>query len=271
MWPFATRIVDDEVVGWQLRAFEWLIRNVSDDTRPVVETRLVTPARGQFSSDGETGHALALKLFSQVRDYIQIDPNLDIRLVMQPQRRRSIVNERTALVHDKPEPLGLCSANADGSWTISYDGDLLKDPENLISTFVHEIGHVLVPFADDLPVEEDEYEFLIDLCVAYLGFGVFLSNTRLERVSDGEWTWWRGGGYLPVNDRIMATALFVHIKDSAHDRESARSHLRPEWRKAFDKAFRQLARFESEIARLRRLDRDLADQPLGDAVSVAAI
>jgi hypothetical protein len=256
MWPFPARIVDDETVAWQLGVFEWFIRNLVDG-HTMADSTLVVPGRGHFVADGERGHALAQRMFDQIRSYARVDCAID--LVQQPPRRGSIVNDRVALLHDKPEPLGTCRMLPTGVFEISYDADLLKDHENLISTLVHELAHVLVPPSSELPVGEDEYEFLIDLCTAFLGFGVFLSNTSAERISDGAWSWWRGGGYLPVNDRVMATALFVALKDGFDDRVTALTYLRPELRGTFKKAMRQLARFKSEIARLRALDRECAD------------
>lgn len=258
MWPFPARVIDDETVAWQLGVFEWFIRTLCDG-HTMGDTALVVPGRGHFLADDERGHALAERIFDQVRCYAGVGRGCRIDLVQQPPRRGSIVNERVALVHDKPEPLGTCRALGPGWFEISYDADLIKDRESLISTFAHELAHVLVPPGTELPVEEDEYEFLIDLCTAFLGFGVFLSNTSPERMTDGAWIWWRGGGYLPVNDRIMATALFVVLKDGLGDRAMALAHLRPELRGTFKEALRQLGRFKGEIARLRRLDHECAD------------
>lgn len=258
MWPFPARVIDDETVAWQLRVFEWFIHALCDG-QTMGDRTLVVPGRGHFLADEERGHALAERIFDQVRYYAGVGGDYRIDLVQQPPRRGAIVNERIALVHHKPEPLGTCRVLAPGRFEVSYDADLLKDRESLISTFAHELAHVLVPPGAELPVEQDEYEFLIDLCTAFLGFGVFLSNTSPERMTDGAWSWWRGGGYLPVNDRIMATALFVVLKDGLDDRATALAYLRPELRGTFKKALRQLGRFKGEITRLRRLDRDCAD------------
>lgn len=269
MWPFAARIVDDATVEWQLQAFEWLLTHLNDGLA-IAGTTLVLPDKDHFASEGETGHALALRVFAQVKSYIRVDDDIVIDLVQQPQRRSSIVNERVALEHDQPEPLGTCRVNEAGNWEISYDPDLLKDPENLIPTFAHEIGHVLIPLSDELPVEPQEYEFLIDLSVAFFGFGVFLSNTRADRMTDGSWSWWKGGGYLPINDRLMATALFISLKRDERDKTAAETFLRPQWRSTFRKALRQLERFRAEIDRLRSLDRELSATRLAQDVVPSA-
>lgn len=258
MWPFPTRIVDDDTVRWQLGVFEWFILNLSGDV-PLPDVPSLVPGNGHFIADQERGHKLALRIFDQTRHYVRLGDDVTVALVAQPRRRESIVSERIALQHQKPEPLGTCRALGPGQFEISYDPELLKDHENLISTFAHELSHVLVPPGSDLPVAEDEYEFLIDLCVAFLGFGVFLSNTCAQRLTDGAWSWWRGGGYLPVNDRIMATALFVALKESEADRALVLEFLRPELRGTFKKGLRQLRRFEAELARLRALASEVVE------------
>lgn len=260
MWPFATRIVDDDTVRWQLDAFEWFIRHLSGDVL-LADVPSLVPGKGHFVADRERGHALGLRIFEQVRQYVRLGDDVTVALVVQPPRRGSIVNERVALHHEKPEPLGTCRALGPGQYEVSYDPELLKDHENLISTFAHELAHVLVPPGSELPVAEDEYEFLIDLCVAFLGFGVFLSNTCAQRQTDGAWSWWRGGGYLPINDRIMATALFVALKESEADRALVLEFLRSELRGTFKKALRQLRRFETELSRLRALAQEVAEAP----------
>lgn len=258
MWPFPTKIVDDDTVRWQLGVFEWFIRNLSGDV-PLSDVPSLVPGKGHFIADRERGHKLALRIFEQARHYVRLGDDVTVTLTAQPPRRESIVSERIALQHEKPEPLGTCRALGPGQFEISYDPELLKDHENLISTFAHELSHVLVPPGTDLPVAEDEYEFLIDLCVAFLGFGVFLSNTCAQRLTDGAWSWWRGGGYLPVNDRIMATALFVALKESEADRALVLEFLRPELRGTLKKGLRQLRRFEAELARLRALASEVVE------------
>ena len=74
-------------------------------------------------------------------------------------------------------------------------------------------------------------EFLTDLAAVYLGFGVFLANTRFEfeAISDGPMQGWRwqNSGYLPEADLIFALALFLRAKelDERPACEALKSHL----------------------------------------------
>ena len=212
----------------------------------------MTPGLGHFVADGEKGHRFAQLIFDQARRHAGLD-DAAIRLVAQRPRAQETIGDTVALITPKPLPLGTFSAHREAT-TITYDPALIDDPEMLIATFAHELAHVLTPPDSELPVEADEYELFTDLTSAFLGFGVFLSNTRLERYVDDGWIKWRGGGYLPVNDRIMATALFIVIKNNDQDRAIAQRYLRPHLRDTFRKAFKQLARFDPEIKRLRALD-----------------
>lgn len=261
MWPFKPRVIDDDTVAWQLDVAEWFIRTIGPG-QPISATTLVVPGRDHFVTDGEKGHAFAKRVFNQVRAYAGVDPARIISLVPQPARGADVLNDAPAvggamsgLVTEKALPLGTFSVNDDDFAEVSYDPVLVRDPENLISVFAHELVHYLAPPGIPLPVPEEEYELLTDACVAFLGFGVFLSNTRLERYLEDGWVKWRGGGYLPVNDRVFATALFLAIKNDDDDRRLARQFLRPYLRRTFDRAFAQLKRFQPDIDRLRALDR----------------
>ena len=58
-----------------------------------------------------------------------------------------------------------------------------------------------------------------------------------------------GAGYLPEADLIFATALFMAIKNIPLD--VPKPFLKPRLQKMLSKAFKQLSKFESEVADLR--------------------
>lgn len=107
---------------------------------------------------------------------------------------------------------------------------LLQRPDRLIATFAHELAHyLLATAAEPPPCESDEIEFLTDLAAVYLGFGVFLANTRFdfEVLHDGPLQGWRMGhsGYLPEADLIFALGLFIRAK--ALEADDACNCLKP--------------------------------------------
>lgn len=94
------------------------------------------------------------------------------------------------------------------------------------------------------PCADDERECLTDLTAVYLGFGVFLANTRFtfETMQSGSlqgWRWSRSG-YLPETDLIFALALFLEAK--ALDATEALACLKPHLAKMLRKTMQDRAR-----------------------------
>ncbi len=72
----------------------------------------------------------------------------------------------------------------------------------MVATFAHELAHFLLATSPEpLPVPDEEVEFLTDLTAVFLGFGLFLCNTRFryEQFSDGVSAGWsmKRQGYCP--------------------------------------------------------------------------
>jgi hypothetical protein len=80
MWPFKRKpIVDAETAAWHADNFAWLAASFGGDGA-FDEAVLVLPAPGFFPSDGEQGHAKALRIFEQVKHYCGMD-SWPVRLV----------------------------------------------------------------------------------------------------------------------------------------------------------------------------------------------
>jgi hypothetical protein len=144
-------------------------------------------------------------------------------------------------VHGK-HALGTFSVEGNGV-QISYVPALLAHPERLIATFAHELAHYLLATAPTSPpCEDDEHEFLTDLTAVYLGFGVFMANSvfEFEAIQDGPMQGWRYGrsGYLPEQDLVFATALFIAVKKL--DPSPAYPCLKPHLAQQLKRALRDL-------------------------------
>lgn len=83
---------------------------------------------------------------------------------------------------------------------------------------------------------------MIDLTAVYLGFGVFLANSRFDFsvLRDGQMEGWRmsHSGYLPEADLIFALALFIKGHDL--DAAPARACLKPHLAKMLGRALRDI-------------------------------
>jgi hypothetical protein len=212
MWPFRTKpIVDDETAAWHVDNLTWLIGEFGG-SGATDATQLVLPRPGFFRTDGETGHALALRIFRQVQAYCGMQA-WEIELVADD--NPAAIREAPSYVMVAPVKHAVGTYSIDGNRAvITYVPALLERPNQLIATFAHEIAHDLLSTAKTAPpCEDDEMEFLTDLTAVFLGFGVFLANARFdfETLGGGGWRMGRTG-YLPEADIVFALAAFLRLK-----------------------------------------------------------
>ena len=262
MGLFNSRLIDPEVVEWQFQYFEWLIDNFSS-AAGLPDSELWRPIPEHYSpvSRGKrslTGRPLAKHIFETVKRQCHFGPEQTIRLVptqeSKPQHLGGVAMVQT-------NEAGACgryklSKNEDGSFTetITYDEDLTENPTQLIATFAHELGHALHNRSQrPVEIEVELYEMFTDLTAIYLGFGIFVANTRFEfsQFQDANLQGWQanGAGYLPEADIVFATALFMKIKNIPES--VAAEHLKPRLRKTLHKAFKQLSKHEEDVDALR--------------------
>lgn len=241
MWSFKRKpIVDPDTAEWHADNFAWLTSSFGGNG--ALAATLVLPKPGFFPSQGEKGHDRALRIFERVKQYCGME-NWPVELVPDhnPAAIESSPLSLSAPVHGK-HAHGTFSVTG-GAVQISYAPSLLGHPERLIATFAHELAHYLLATArTSPPCADDEHEFLTDLAAVYLGFGVFMANSVLdfEPLQDGLWHGWRMGrsGYLPEQDLVFATALFIAVKDL--DPSSAYQCLKPHLSKLLKRGLRDL-------------------------------
>jgi len=267
MGPFTRKpIVDAGTAAWHLDNFAWLVRefNVGE----FEQSRLILPKPGYFTIDGEQGHALALRIFNQVKIHCgMIDWEVDLVPDRNPLAEAAPLS--AVMVAPKKHALGTFAAGGN-SIQISYVPSLLKRPERFIATMAHELAHYLLATAHTAPpCADDEMEFLTDLTAVYLGFGVFLANTRFEfeAIHDGPMQGWRMGhsGYLPEADLIFALAMFIRAKEL--DAAPACGCLKPHLAKMLRRAITDLPDDDAGFQRLRAIVGRPPDAKSGEAGS----
>ncbi len=134
--------------------------------------------------------------------------------------------------------------------TICYDLSLLDNPNNLIATFAHELSHALHNRCrEPVDIEPELYELFTDLTAIYLGYGVFLANSRFDFQSTNIGWQASGAGYLPEADMVFALGIFMKVKNI--DISIAEPYLKPNLSKMLKKAFKQLTRYEKNIDELK--------------------
>jgi hypothetical protein len=255
MWPFKRKpFLDAETADWHIENFEWLVACFAQ-YKCLTQAQLVLPLPGYFPNDGETGHALAERIFLQVKSYALID--WPVKLVQDPANHKP--SRSMFAVVEARSVLGTFQASTDNIPEISYAANLIDNPVSLVATFAHEVGHLIVHSAPSAPIcDDDELEFLTDLAAVYLGFGIFLANSSF---SSEQWRddatgtqGWRTQrqGYLPEADLVFATALFVMVKGL--DPSEAKSCLKPHLAKCFDAALLDLKDRQTDINRIAALE-----------------
>jgi hypothetical protein len=249
MWPFARKlIVDDDTAAWHIDNFAWLIRQFGGGAG-LAQSKLVLPGPGFFVADGESGHALALRIFDQVKAYCGMS-DWEVDLVADDNPLADQGARSLAMIAPQRHALGTFGV-AGNRIVISYVPSLLKRPDQFIATLAHELAHYLLATRrEPPPCEEDEREFLTDLAAVYLGFGVFLANARFfhESYEDGPVHGWRMGhsGYLPEPDLIFALALFIRAK--AADPAPALNRLKPHLATMLRRTLRDLGKREAMLS-----------------------
>jgi len=174
------------------------------------------------------------------------------KLIAQPERGGLSVNPVTALKVRRGGPAGtyLRQGNA---VEISYDPKLAADPWALVATLAHELAHY---FLDDYrkmpPGGAAGFEPSTDLCVVYLGFGLFAANTafRFQQMQDFQsqgWSYSRHG-YLKEREWTFALAVFLNLREI--DPAPAVAHLKPHLASQLKRSLRYLNANPSIVSKI---------------------
>jgi len=256
---FSPGLVDKDVAEWQFEYFEWLINNFSSGPG-LPDSELWQPIPEHFPAmeDVEIPRAnFSEHIFFLVKSQCGFNEGNIFDLVRVETSKSKLleggasiqVSGHTACgtYQIKPQKYGQPIE------TITYDKNMEKNPEQLVATFAHELGHALHNRSvEPVDIEPELYELFTDLTAVYLGYGIFLANSRFGFSSNSIGWQAKGAGYLPEADIVFGTALFMRIKNIPQ--EVAAEHLKPRLKKMLKKAFKQLAGHDDEIEGLRSLN-----------------
>ena len=254
MWPFRPRsIIDADTEAWLTDNFCWLLQQFGCGAH----MKLVLPRPGFFKSNGETGHALAVYLFEQVKSYCGMS-EWPVDLVVDNNPLAETAPISAVMIAPQKHALGTFWRSGNRI-EISYVPSLLQRPDHFIATMAHELAHCLLSTATEAPpCADDEMEFLTDLAAIYMGFGVFLANSHFEStaIHDGPMSGWRmsRSGYLPERDISFALALFLRAKnltDTSLAADPAMASLKPHLAGQLRKALRYLADDAPAVTQIR--------------------
>lgn len=227
MWnPFRAKpLLSEEDQHFQVECYRWLLTHFGGDDF-YREARLVLPTREFFPTAVDSPQLAARTTFEQVKRYAGMQ-DWDCRLEAQDQDPNPVVAPTIAVQNIEHNPLGTFSADNNNQVTITYNPKLLANPEQMVATFAHELSHYLTATAPEPPPGGwENWEFATDICVTFLGFGVFNANSAFsfQQFSGVDSQGWQtsGGGYLSQAEHSYALALFLLLKDIPP--EQARPH-----------------------------------------------
>jgi hypothetical protein len=238
--------IDEDELSFQLATFKWL----GDQFGPVTpETPLVTPTRQWFTGKRPRDDDEMRTLFDEVRTAAGM---ADWPCELKAGETSPPVDAGNAVLIQHEGPGAPCGTfemrEADGGLSeadganqalITYDPAMMDDPEGLIGTFAHELGHYLLASATATPPGGwDLHELHTDLAAVYLGFGIFMANgakafRTVEVVGGAGWQM-SLRGYL--SEAALVTALAIVERLAGRDPRAAAGFLKDYLRKDLNRA-----------------------------------
>lgn len=221
-WTAPKCPLDDDSRQWVDESFRWFVEELSPEV--VRSVPVVLPEEHFFPDPYDGSRRSIRKMVDRVCEYMDVDPELiEVRF---------FEGESTGRIHPlaSPEsgeshPLGIYRMKPSGKYTISLNMDQAGNPEMMVATIAHELGHVILLGEGRLDEDFEGHEPLTDLLTVAYGFGVFSANSSFvfEQWTNAQFQGWRAGGagYLTEEAYGYALALFAHF----------RSERKPAWSK----------------------------------------
>ncbi len=212
--------VNDETREWINGAFQWLIDELGIDI--LQQSEVILPTEEYFPDAYDGSRVSVRKMVDRVCGYMDVDPNMvELRFVESDERSR--LHPLAADGSLERHELGSYQMRRDGKYAISLNMDQTSNPEMLVATIAHELGHVILLGEGRLDPDHPDHEPITDLLTVFYGLGIFNANTTIifEQWTNSQYQGWQvgGSGYLSEEMFGYALALFAVIRDEQ----------KPEW------------------------------------------
>jgi len=212
--------LDSESKEWVEESFNWLIEAVGSDVLRNVE--VILPIEEHFPDRYDGSRASIRQMAERICGYMDVDPKcIELQFFDSEEDRHlhPLAVEEKSRNHD----LGSYLRRRDGKQVIRLDVNQARDPQMMVATIAHELGHAILIGEDRLDPEHPDHEPITDLLTVVYGLGIFNANTTVvfEQFTNQQYQGWRmgGAGYLTEEAFGYALALFAY----------ARGEVKPEW------------------------------------------
>jgi hypothetical protein len=205
--------VDAETKEWLDTAFGWLVEELGIEV--LRESKVVLPTEEYFPDVFDGSRASIRKMVDRVCSYMDVDPGL----VALQYHENDDVTRFHPLAADgttRSHALGTYRMRRDGRYAISLDESQISNPQTLVATIAHELGHVILLGEGRLDSDYPDHEPMTDLVTVFYGLGIFNANSSFvfEQWTNSQYQGWRAGGsgYLSEEMYGYALALFAFLR-----------------------------------------------------------
>jgi hypothetical protein len=231
--------IDPPTREWIDRRWDWLTREFGSERLRSAQVILPSP---EFFPDAYSGTEDDVRvMLDRVCEFMDLNPDsieLSIYRERRPIHGAGWHEGAAGLYHEE-----------DGKYQIEIEAANIDDPQRLVATIAHELGHVHLLGHGRIDPETEDHEPLTDLLTVFLGLGVFTANSVIHEKywRAGEVSGWSIGrqGYLTMPMYGYALAKFTLARWD--EQPPWAKLLRPDVRSPFTKSLRFLAAPPSDV------------------------
>jgi hypothetical protein len=251
--------VDLETKEWVDEAFGWLIDELGIDV--LRDGEVVLPTEEHFPDVFNGSRSSIRRMVDRVCVYMDVDPKL-VEVRFYENEDESRFHPLAADGNSRSHALGTYRRRRDGKYTISLDTVQAKNPQMLVATIAHELGHVILLGEERLDPESPEHEPMADLVTVFYGLGVFNANSSVvfEQWTNAQFQGWQASsaGYLTEEAFAYALALFAFLRGD--HKSEWRSFLNTNIKSYFKSSLRYLTKtndtkLAAKVSKLQEPDR----------------
>jgi hypothetical protein len=245
-------LLDEESIQWMFDCFAWALRNF-DAKVFFIETRLVTPTNECFPGKEHSEHAKANLILQQVKRYAGM-ANWPLQLAGQQGGEMAVPSPPFAGPVRGQHALAPVTAGTSVVLPVSYQPELLRNPQALIANYAQRLAHYLGGTAREAPPGgEENWPHVTELLGVFMGFGLMFANTAYHvRVSSCGSCQGPAAvriNYLSQFDIAYALAIFSVLKQIPA--KDVMRHLKKTLHPFFNKAVKDAIAHEAELDRLK--------------------